>query len=300
MANLKKRLPGNAAGEFYVDSSCIDCDQCRQIAPGTFQEQGGRSVVARQPSGPPERLRAQMALVTCPTGSIGTVSRLDLDPALAAFPERVDQNVYFCGFASAASYGGSSYLIRRPEGNVLVDSPRFTRPLVRKLEELGGVRLLFLTHSDDVADHEKFRSHFGCETLMHEADASFPVERLVRGVEPTELSGDLVIVPTPGHTEGHLALLHRETHLFTGDHLWWEPERGALGASRSYCWYSWEEQRRSMERLLAYSFEWVLPGHGSRHRASRAQMREDLQDLIARMGPAEVGPEASGSRLRVP
>jgi glyoxylase-like metal-dependent hydrolase (beta-lactamase superfamily II)/ferredoxin len=300
MALWKHRRPGNAEGDFYVDSSCIDCDLCRQISPGVFQEEGGQSVVGRQPTGPRELLRTQMALVTCPTGSIGTVSRPKLDPAIAAYPEAVDQNVHFCGFASAASYGGSSYLIVRPEGNVLVDSPRFTRPLVRRLEEMGGVRLLFLSHADDVADHERFRSHFGCERIMHEADLSFPVERPVRGSEPVTLASDLVVVPTPGHTEGHLALLHRETHLFTGDHLWWDPERGALGASRSYCWYSWEEQRRSMERLLAYSFEWILPGHGQRHRASRDQMRQELRNLIARMGRAPVGPDASGSLLRVP
>jgi hypothetical protein len=36
MANIKKRLPENVEGEFFVDSTCIDCDACRQLAPGTF------------------------------------------------------------------------------------------------------------------------------------------------------------------------------------------------------------------------------------------------------------------------
>src|SRR5687768_13542332 len=90
MAEPAKKLNGNAPGEFYVDSSCIDCDLCRQIAPGVFREEDGASVVGRQPAGAEESLRAEMALVTCPTASIGTLEKRDLKPALAAFPERIE------------------------------------------------------------------------------------------------------------------------------------------------------------------------------------------------------------------
>jgi len=283
MADISKKLNGNAPGEFYVDSSCIDCDLCRQIAPDVFREEGDASVVRRQPGTPAETLRAEMALLTCPTASIGTVRKHDLTAALASFPERIEENVYFCGFASEASYGGSSYLIARPGGNVLVDSPRFTAPLVRRIEEMGGVRWMFLTHQDDVADHRKFRERFGCDRIMHAGDADFPVERIIEGREPVRLDGDLVVVPTPGHTAGHQALLYRDRFLFTGDHLWWNPEAGRLSASRRYCWHSWSEQRRSMKLLLDLPFEWVLPGHGARHHAPAAEMKERIGDLIARM-----------------
>ena len=33
MASLAKLLPENVPGEFFVDSTCIDCDTCRQLAP---------------------------------------------------------------------------------------------------------------------------------------------------------------------------------------------------------------------------------------------------------------------------
>ena len=36
MANKAQRWPSNVPGEFYVDRTCIDCDQCREIAPATF------------------------------------------------------------------------------------------------------------------------------------------------------------------------------------------------------------------------------------------------------------------------
>ena len=284
MADLRKRLEENVPGEFYVDSSCIDCDLCRQIAPGVFRAAGDRSVVQHQPEGDAEARRAEMALVTCPTGSIGTLTKRNLADAILSYPETVEENVRFCGFASEDSFGGSSYLILRPDGNVLVDSPRFTAPLVRRLEAMGGVQWMFLSHIDDVADHQKFLDHFSCQRVMHAADAAFEVEQPIQGRDPQRLAADLLIVPTPGHTAGSLSLLYRNKFLFTGDHLWWDPDEGRLGASRRYNWHSWSEQRRSMERLLELPFEWILPGHGVRHHAPAPEMKRLLRDLVARMG----------------
>jgi hypothetical protein len=38
-----------------------------------------------------------------------------------------------------------------------------------------------------------------------------------------------------------------------------------------------------MERLLAFDFERVLPGHGARFHAPARRMRVELEKLIARM-----------------
>lgn len=274
MADPRKRLSGNAPGRWFVDESCIDCDLCRQIAPEVFVAQGDASVVGRQPLDP---RRAAMAQVTCPTGSIGGASKEEVALAIAAYPERIDGEVYFCGFASEDSFGGASYLIRRPDGNVLVDSPRFTEPLARRIEALGGARWMLLTHIDDVADHAKWRERLGVERVMHRAEG-LEVERPIDGLH--ELAPDLLVVPTPGHTAGHVVLLHAGRHLFTGDHLWGDVD--GLGASRTYCWHSWTEQIRSLEKLRDYAFEWVLPGHGPRAHLRAAEMRAALDRLIAR------------------
>src|SRR5262249_19877879 len=147
----------------------------------------------------------EMALVACPTGSIGTRSKQNLQPAIQAFPELVADNVYFCGYASPNSYGAASYLIKRAEGNVLVDSPRFAKHLVKRLEEMGGVSMMFLTHKDDVADHEKFHAHFGCRRLIHQADArGVDAEIILTGDESVKLDDELVAIPVPGHTRGHV------------------------------------------------------------------------------------------------
>jgi glyoxylase-like metal-dependent hydrolase (beta-lactamase superfamily II)/ferredoxin len=284
MAHLSRRLSDNAAGDFFVDSSCIDCDICRQVAPETFRAQTAQTVVYRQPSTPDSLHRALMALVACPTGSIGTARKHPLKAAIAAFPEEIADGVYFCGFASRHSYGATSYFVVRPGGNVLVDSPRFSQPLAQRLEELGGVRWMVLTHRDDVADHELFQQRFGCQRVMHGADASDglrEVEKIVSGNEPVYIDDDLTILPVPGHTRGHVCLLYQDRFLFTGDHLAWDEDEGMLTAFHDYCWYSWPEQVRSMEKLLQYRFEWVLPGHGRRYHApSGEEMQKELRACI--------------------
>lgn len=287
MANLSARLADNVPGEFFVDATCIDCDTCRRVAPSVFEEGDGHSFVGAQPRSAEERRRAFMALVACPTSSIGTSPKADASEGARAFPEPIHDNVSFCGFTSESSFGAWSYLIERPEGNVLVDSPRAAGPLLSALEARGGVATMFLTHRDDVADHAAFRKRFGCVRVLHEDDVTSStrdVERRIGGLEPVSLAEDLIAIPTPGHTRGHAVLLYRERYLFSGDHLAWSRRRGHLVAFRDANWYSWPETIRSMERLLDYSFEWVLPGHGERYRAeSPVAMRRQLERCIAWM-----------------
>lgn len=73
MAEINERLRENVEGSYYVDSTCIDCDQCRASAPDLFQrnEETGFSVVFRQPVTPEEIKQAEEARLGCPTESIG-------------------------------------------------------------------------------------------------------------------------------------------------------------------------------------------------------------------------------------
>ena len=287
MARLAARLDENAPGAFFVDDSCIDCDACRQIAPATFARSRrlGQSFVAAQPVGADGEARALMAVVACPTASIGTSPKRPIGAAASAFPERLEDDVYYCGWHAEASYGAASYLIVRPTGNVLVDSPRAARPLFERIDALGGVRTLVLSHRDDVADHAAFARRYGCERVMHAADAcALPIERRIRGDEPVALDDELTLIPVPGHTRGSMALLLRDKFLFTGDHLWLDEDDLRLDMGRGVCWYSWPDQLRSLARLRDFRFQWVLPGHGRRFRAdSPAAMRAALDETIARL-----------------
>ena len=286
MAQIAKRLAANVRGEFFVDSTCIDCGTCRQVAPATFAEGRDASFVQRQPAGEAEAHRARMALVACPVAAIGAETKQRIAAARDAFPELIEDNVYYCGYAAESSYGARSYLIVRPGGNLLVDSPRFATALVDRISALGGVRWMFLTHRDDVADHAKFRERFGCERILHSADvtrSTSAVELILNGEETTALDEEALFIPVPGHTPGSTCLLYREKFLFSGDHAWWDPRKERLHASKSVCWYDWRKQTASMERLLDYRFEWLLPGHGTRQRLTAGQAREELKNCVERM-----------------
>lgn len=283
MALPSRRLDTNVAGDFFVDDSCINCDACRQIAPDVFGEIGDQSAVISQPRDGVERLAAQKALISCPTASIGTMQKDNLRAVSMLYPEVLDEEVHFCGYTSESSFGALSYLIRRPEGNVLIDSPRFAGPLVKRMESMGGVGTMLLTHRDDVADHAKFHQKFGCRRVLHHDDVSrgtAGMEIQPEGQQPLEIVPDLLLIPVPGHTKGHVVYLYRDKYLFTGDHLAWDEEKSRLYAFRGACWYSWPAQIESMKRLLDFRFEWVLPGHGRRMNLPAARMRTELEKCI--------------------
>lgn len=286
MADRRNALRSNVSGDFFVDSSCIDCDTCRIVAPSTFARVGDQSAVIRQPDGDDEVLAAQKAAVACPTSSIGSASKARVREAIEAYPERVEGDVHFCGYTAESSFGAHSYLVGTADGNLLVDSPRFAGPLVARIGAMGGVRRMLLTHRDDVADHAKFHGQFGCERVIHAADAGSgrdAMELLLEGNAPAELEPGLLVIPVPGHTRGSVVFLWQERYLFTGDHLAWSERLGHLYAFRSACWYSWSAQIESMKRLLDYRFEWVLPGHGRRANLPAAEMRASLERCVAWM-----------------
>jgi glyoxylase-like metal-dependent hydrolase (beta-lactamase superfamily II)/ferredoxin len=285
MANPRKRVPENVAGDFFVDSTCIDCDACRQIAPTVFGEAAETSFVKAQPATSTDRRQALHALLSCPTGSIGCLGADDVKAAMKDFPLLIEEPVYYCGYNSPKSYGGNSYFIKHAAGNWLIDSPKFVTPLVKRLEALGGIANIFLTHRDDVADAARYAEHFRSRRVIHREELSSQpgAEVVLDGTGPWELAPGFVAIPTPGHTRGHCVLLMHERFLFTGDHLDWDRDKQYLAASEDYCWYSWPLQAESMRHLADYRFEWVLPGHGQKVHLPAEVMREQLLQLSETM-----------------
>lgn len=284
MADANKSVHENVEGEFFVDETCIDCDTCRQIAPATFADAGSYSFVHTQPQSAEQEREALHALLSCPTGSIGTRTKRNLSSTQGDFPLKIQANIYYCGFNSRKSYGANSYFIEHPAGNWLVDSPRYTQSLVDVFAARGGLKYIFLSHRDDVADANKFASRFGAQRIIHRRDLSaMPDCEIVIDGDEDVVMGEFVVIQQPGHTQGHQVLLYANKYLFTGDHLYVNRVTGQPDAFREHCWYSWKVQAESMERLSKYTFEWILPGHGSRGHVDQAQMPAAIKALVARM-----------------
>lgn len=288
----RKRRPENVTGEFYVDHTCIDCDTCRWMAPQTFTRVGEMSAVFNQPTCPEERLKALQALLSCPTSSIHTDKPpRDIMEVQDSFPLPINEQkipgVYHCGYHSEKSFGAASYLVVHPEGNILIDSPRFTTRLASKIEMLGGAKYMFLTHIDDVADHRKWSQRLNCMRVMHllDIDASTnDVEMKLEGSGPWNLYEDIQLIHTPGHTAGSVCLFHKSHKiLFTGDHIG-ETESGKITIGEKYNKCSVLMQLDSVRMLLDLDFEWIIPGHGRRmefkdNQDKRATLEAFLQSM---------------------
>lgn len=286
MADPKKRLSSNVAGNFYVDSTCIDCDACRQIAPSVFSDLGRYSSVTTQPATPEQERETWRAILSCPVAAIGCSGGNNRATEIQEdFPLLVEDKIYYCGFTSRKSYGANSYFIKDEKGNCLVESPRYVKRLAEKLDSLGGVKYIFLSHRDDVADADKYAAHWNSTRIIHkeDLDAEPDAEEVIDGEDPIAINEDLLIIPTPGHSRGHCVLLYKNKYLFTGDHLYWDRKTEHLEAFEDYCWYSWDEQKKSMQKLLQYDFQWVLPGHGQSVKLSAERMKEELSELVTRM-----------------
>jgi len=72
MAELQQRFEFNAPGKYYVDTSCVHCELCHDIAPEHFTKTRlGEGFVHRQPAATSEFLLCDQALRECPVGAIG-------------------------------------------------------------------------------------------------------------------------------------------------------------------------------------------------------------------------------------
>jgi ferredoxin len=282
MALIKKRRRENVEGNFYVDSNCIDCGACYWIAPQTFEHVEGQSAVIHQPTAPIEA-EAYRALLSCPVNSIGVAKDSKVAKATETFPYELEDGVFHCGFHSESSFGAASFFIKRTKGNVLVDSPRFVKPLEKKYKEMGGIETYLLSHKDDIADTNKYWEVFKGTRYLHADDVTAKTsdyENLMEGTEPFSIDDEITVIPVPGHTKGSVCYLYKEKFLFTGDHLAFSKRLNHLYAFKTACWYNFDIQIKSMEKLLDFDFEYVLPGHGHPFKASKFEMKESLKKCI--------------------
>ena len=129
----------------------------------------GRSFVAHQPVGEREEASLWRAAIACPTKSIGNLEQR-WEPA-GAFPYQLTYGVFALGNNALSSFGAHSYLVARPEGNLMVDSPRFGRRLAESVDGLGGVAHVLLSHRDDVADADRWAERYEARVWIGDADA---------------------------------------------------------------------------------------------------------------------------------
>ena len=73
MADPNDKFHDNIGGKFYVDSQCILCSLCHELAPANFKESedGDHDVVYKQPDNEEEEKVCAEAQEQCPVEAIG-------------------------------------------------------------------------------------------------------------------------------------------------------------------------------------------------------------------------------------
>ena len=72
MADKNSKAANSVAGKYYVDTNCISCGQCVDIAGDFFAESSdGGMYVKAQPSSQEDIASCENALSNCPVDAIG-------------------------------------------------------------------------------------------------------------------------------------------------------------------------------------------------------------------------------------
>ncbi|RLA61476.1 MAG: MBL fold metallo-hydrolase [Epsilonproteobacteria bacterium] len=282
MANSNNKVEENITGKFFVDKTCINCDACRKFAPSIFTDQGDYSFVFKQPENDEETFFAKQALLSCPVNSIGIEGEKNLKAARDSFPKHIDGPVYINGFNNEKTFGADSYFIKSDKGNWLIDSPRFIQDLVKKFEAMGGIKYIWISHKDDIGDSEKYAKHFGAKRIINQYDVTDKIKdaELVLTEEETTFD-DGIVFHTPGHTKGSQVLVFADKYLFTGDHYAWMKKLKMFSSFHKYCWYSWEKQITSVDKMKKFKdIEWVLPGHGRIGQIKKGEFQHTIEKSV--------------------
>ena len=274
----------NAPGPWFVDTRCIRCDSARNWAPGLIgMDAAGRSFIASQPADEEQEAELWRAAAACPTKSIGKRDQ-PREPA-GVFPYPMTDGVFAMGNNALSSFAAHSFLVTRPEGNLMVDSPRFNPALAESVDSLGGVAHVLLSHRDDVADAERWASRYGARVWIGEADAdAAPFATDVTGEDGVTLvSPGVLSIPAPGHTRGHVLYHIDDRLLFTGDTLHWNHRREELDVFPRQTFFSWAVLADTMDLLATLMVEWVFAGHGMWHQVGNEEWAHQMKALSPAM-----------------
>jgi glyoxylase-like metal-dependent hydrolase (beta-lactamase superfamily II) len=197
------------------------------------------------------------------------------------------------GIHQVEGINGNVYLVEDGEKLILIDTglPRNDKKIVKTIEALGrkptDVSTIVLTHFhiDHVGSAKKMKELTNAKVAVHELDADYvagkkappkPKNLMFKAlssvfkaapVEPDLLLKDndkvgrLIVIHTPGHSEGSISLLDAERKvMFAGDTIRFM--NGKITGSPEQFTLDKDKAKDSIRKISTFDFDILLSGHG--------------------------------------
>ena len=126
---MGRAVSENVPGPFFVNDRCIDCGTCWTFDPEHYSAAAQSAFVHCQPVGHQAQRQALLALQACPVAAIETSPELLKHTPADGFPALITRQLvlrFFIAVGLRAKAGARSWLVKRTEGNVLIDVPRWS------------------------------------------------------------------------------------------------------------------------------------------------------------------------------
>jgi glyoxylase-like metal-dependent hydrolase (beta-lactamase superfamily II) len=183
--------------------------------------------------------------------------------------------------------GGTSYLIVRNEGNVLIDCPAIDQINQDFCRSHGGIKWIFLTHRGAIGKTAEIQQIFNCQILIQEQEAYLlPGLRVTTFGQEFTLDSTLQAIWTPGHSPGSSCLYYREFGgvLFSGRHLVpnLQGEPVPLRTAKTFHWPRQVKNIQSLkERFTPETLHYICPGANTGFLRGKRFIDQAYQHLAA-------------------
>jgi glyoxylase-like metal-dependent hydrolase (beta-lactamase superfamily II) len=197
------------------------------------------------------------------------------------------------GIYQVDGVNGNVYIVEDRKGLILVDTglPRSHKKIISSIQGSGhkptDVSMIVLTHFhiDHVGSLRKMEEATGARVAVHELDADYvagkrappkPKNLMFRALssfvktEPVNVdlilnendnAGRLLVIHTPGHSEGSISLLDSERKvMFVGDAVRFVD--GKIQGPPEQFTLDMDKAMKSIGRIASFEFDVLLSGHG--------------------------------------
>jgi glyoxylase-like metal-dependent hydrolase (beta-lactamase superfamily II) len=187
-----------------------------------------------------------------------------------------------------STLGGTSYFLKTPVGNGLIDCPAWTDDTQQFLTDQGGVQWFFLTHRTGKGEVRQVQAAFSCTILVQEQEAYLlPGLSLTPFKDEYALDGSITLLWTPGHSPGS-SCLYTPAHggvLFTGRHLLptTEGNPAPLRVAKTFHWpRQIQHTRRLLDRFSSETLHYICPGANTGFLRGK-RVIEDAYERLAKL-----------------